>query len=118
MALPGYRAEVSLCHTSNVYRGHSRRAGYAVRVDAALIDPGCFRACYSDCNRECFELVGAARAACLRDCREVQLHCRAACTVPSCVPSTICNPDSGAPAGCLICHRDNCDGTGSVWHTC
>ncbi len=46
-------------------------------------------------------------------------ECRTRCTVPECVPATTCRPDPAAPGtDCQICHRDHCDGTASVWHTC
>ncbi len=39
--------------------------------------------------------------------------------VPACVRTTRCNDDPASPdPRCQICYRDNCDGTGSVWHTC
>jgi hypothetical protein len=118
MALPGYTGDVSLYRTSGSYGGSPRRQPRAA-VIAALIDPGCLESCYHNCNWDCFELIGAARGACLRECREVALTCRQVCTVASCVPSTTCYPDPATPDGrCQICYRDNCDGTGSVWHTC
>ncbi|MEU4426909.1 hypothetical protein AB0F81_40330 [Actinoplanes sp. NPDC024001] len=37
---------------------------------------------------------------------------------PVCVPTVTCRPDPAGPAGCQICVRENCDGTGALWHTC
>lgn len=38
---------------------------------------------------------------------------------PPCVPTTRCSQDPATTdPRCQICYRDNCDGTGSMWHTC
>jgi hypothetical protein len=117
-AAPGFVAERSIYRTSRAYIGHPRQQRQG-DVISALIDPGCFDACYNHCNWGCFELVGSARGACLRECKEIEISCRRACTVSSCIPSTTCYQDpSTTDSRCQICYRDNCDGTGSVWHTC
>src|SRR5215210_1869654 len=89
---PGFLAERSIYGTIGHYNAHlrERRSGAVI---AALIDPGCFNACYNHCNWDCFELVGSARGACLQECKEVEVICRASCPIPSCVPWTTCHQD-------------------------
>jgi hypothetical protein len=37
----------------------------------------------------------------------------------TCAPTTRCDRDPATTdPRCQICYRDNCDGTGSLWHTC
>jgi hypothetical protein len=117
-AYPGFVAERSVYRTGSHY-GASPRPLHPAGVTAALIDPGCFQSCYHHCNWDCFELIGPARSACLRECKATEVACRSVCTIPSCVPTTTCSQDpASSDSRCQICHRDNCDGTGSIWHTC
>jgi hypothetical protein len=115
---PGFFAERSLYRTSGNYRARPREQ-LTGSVLAALVNRSCFDACYNHCNWDCFQLVGSARGECLRECRVIYTACLKSCTVPSCTPSTTCRQDPvTTDPRCQICHRDNCDGTASVWHTC
>jgi hypothetical protein len=76
---PGFVAERSIYRTTGHYStGFSvPSAGVAV---PAYVDPTCYTQCYDNCNRDCFELVGSARAQCLADCRDLAASCEVSCT--------------------------------------
>lgn len=115
---PNFLAEHSIYDSSRHYR-RVRRERTTAAVTSAFVNPDCFANCYNNCSGDCLGLVGSGRGACLQECRRVAADCTVACTVAGCVPSTTCYQDTTTTdPKCLVCYRDNCDGTNSVWYTC
>lgn len=117
--LPGFGADASLYRGGKCYQID----GYYHRIDMniypALVDNECYNLCYNNCLQKCFNLPGWDKRMCVADCRQISRECREACTVPPCVPTTICRQDPvTTDPHCQVCHRDNCDGTASMWYTC
>ena len=70
MSLPGFAADAALYRTRKRYQHAWASQTRAEGIHPAVVNQGCFDACYSNCNWACFELIGSARAGCLRERRD------------------------------------------------
>jgi hypothetical protein len=82
MSMLGFTAEASLYRSTRQYRTAGMAQQTAYGIYPAYLHHGCFLSCYGNCNQECFELTGPARAACLDDCSELHAYCIEQCTFP------------------------------------
>ena len=147
MTMPGFTAEAALLDRSGRYRAISSFTPAATRRISPAINWGPFQSglCsaqgyrqYSailwnipwgwSWERACQTTPGSPAGISPRPpnrCVNTGLNMWGQWDVPDtscgtiCRPTTVCRDDpASADPRCQICTRDNCDGTGSMWHTC